>query len=352
MRSGLVAPIALRIYPLLPISLSTPCRGRIPAMLSAWGLQKVPSRSLAFALSVGVCAALAAAQPPPKSHASAAPRLIILPPKLIVGAQATLAVIDSQGRLLPNIAVEFSGGQKVTTDVTGRALFEASDQTGTLVAKISGRTISASAVVLASEASGTHAAAESLPGGVNVISYPHVVTLHDRFSLEGSGFRGAADSNHIYLNGDPCLVLASSPVSLVALPGPGVPVGDVNLHVNVAGIDAGQFPVSAVLLEFSGPTDAVNAGSTGKLILRAHGTTEPLLLEIRNGSPGVIQLLKGNVQRLKTSGGDQNFAPIEVNFVKDGNYSVSARLVSSDRSQPRSGIAQKVSGGGAENRVR
>jgi hypothetical protein len=321
-------------------------------MPRARGLQKMPSRSLAFALSVGVCAALAAAQPLPKSHLSPAPRLIILPPKLIAGAQATLAVLDSQGRLLPKIVVELSGGQKVTTDVTGRALFEASEQPGKLVAKISGHAISGSATVLASENSGPRSTTEGLPGGGNVITYPRVVTLHDRFSLEGTGFRGAADSNHVYLNGDPCLVLASSPVSLVVLPGPRVPVGKVNLHVNIAGFDAGQFPVSAVLLEFSGPTDAVNAGTTGKLILHAHGTTEPLLLEIRNGSPGVIQLLKGNVQRLKTSGGDQNIAPVEVNFVKDGNYSVSARLVSSGASRPRPGIAQKLSGGGAENRAR
>jgi hypothetical protein len=321
-------------------------------MLSVWGLQKMPSRSLALVLFVGLCVALTAAQSPPKSHASPTPRLIILPLKLIAGAKATLAVLDSQGRLLPNIAVELSGGQKVTTDVTGRALFEVSNLPGTMVAKISGRGISGSATVLASEDSAPHEATQGPPAGVNVISSPHFVTLHDRFTVEGAGFRGAADSNHVYLNGDPCLVLASSPVSLVALPGPRVAVGKVNLRVTVAGIDAGEFPVSTVRLEFSGPTDAVNAGSTGKIVVRARGTTEPLLLEVRNGSPRVIQLLKGNVQRLKTSGGDQNIAPIEVNFVKDGNYAVSARLVSTDRSQPRSGIAQKVSGGGAENRVR
>ena len=144
--------------------------------------------------------------------------------------------------------------------------------------------------VVASEDSGPHAAPEGASGAVNVVSYPHVMAIHDRFTLEGSGFRGAADSNHVYLNDDPCLVVASSPVSLVALPGPRVPDWRRHLHVTVAGIDAGQFPVSAVLLEFSGPTEAVNAGSTGKLILHAHGTTEPLLLEVRNGSPGVIQL--------------------------------------------------------------
>jgi len=299
-----------------------------------WVRHKVPGRCLAFILLLGVCAALAAAQQPPKSHASPAPRLIILPPKVVAGAQATLAVLDSQGRLLPDITVELSGGQKVTTDMTGRAMFNAPDQPGTLVAKASGQGVTASATVVATEDSAPHGIPEGLPGAVTVVSYPHTMAIHDRFALEGAGFRGAADSNRVYLNGDPCLVVASSPVSLVALPSPRVPIGDVTLHVTVGGIDAGQFPVSAVLLEFSGPEEAVNAGSSGKLILHAHGTTEPLLLEVRNGSPGMIQLSKGNVQRLKTSGGDENIAPVEVKFVTGGNYSVSARLLSADASLP------------------
>jgi hypothetical protein len=193
---------------------------------------------------------------------------------------------------------------------------------------------------------------------VKVDSYPHILAIHDRFTLEGSGFRGGADSNHVYLSDDPCLVLASSPVSLVALPGSRVPVGDANLRVTVAGLEAGQFHVSAVMLEFSGPAEAVNAGSTGKLIVRAHGTTEPLFLEVRNGSPEVIQLPKGNVQRLKTSGGDQNTAPLEVQFVAGGNYSVSARLISAEASLPdlesarkRLAEAREIASGGWPARI-
>jgi hypothetical protein len=229
----------------------------------------------------------------------------------------------------------------VTTDVTGRALFKASDELGPLVAKISGQTISASATVIASEPPSGQAPSGDRVGEAHIVSYPRFVEIHDRFSLEGSGFRGAADSNHVFLNDDPCLVVASSPVSLVVLPGPRVPVGDVKLRVTVAGMDAGQFAVSGVLLEFSGPAEPVNAGSGGNLILRAHGTTEPLALEVRNGSPGVIQLSKGNVQRLKTSGGDENIAPVEVKFVTGGSYSVSARLLSSDASLPELELAKK-----------
>jgi hypothetical protein len=297
-------------------------------MVRAWVRSKLPGHCLAFTLLVGLWGAFAAAQQPPKPHTSPVPRLIILPTKVVAGAQATLAVLDSQGRLLPNIGVELSGGQKVTTDMTGRAVFKAPDEPGKLVAKVPGQGINSSATTVTSEDPGPQVAPGGPPGGGKVVSYPHVVAIHDRFTLEGTGFQGAADSNHVYLNGDPCLVVASSPLSLVVLPGPRVPVGEVTLGLTVAGMDAGQFPVSAVVLEFSGPAGAVNAGSSGELILHVHGTKEPLVLEVRNGSPGVIQLSKGNIQRLKTSGGDENIAPVEVKFVTDGNYSVSARLVS------------------------
>ena len=297
-------------------------------MIGAWVRHKLPGRCRFLIILLGLNTAFVTAQQKPRPHASSAPRTIILPPKLVAGASATLAVLDSQGRLLPNITVELSGGQNATTDTTGRAIFKVSDQPGILAAKAPGQGVTVSAAVVASNYSFSPRAPGGAIGPVHVAFYPHVITIHDRFTLEGAGFRGAADSNHVYLNGDPCLVVASSPVSLVALPGPSVPIGDVTLHLVVGGVDAGQFPVSAVLLEFTGPTEAVNAGSSGKLIVHARGTTEPLLLEVRNGSPAVIQLSKGNVQRLKTSGGDENDAPVDVKFVTGGNYLVSARLLS------------------------
>jgi hypothetical protein len=301
---------------------------------------KPPGFCLALILLAAVCAPQVAAQQPPKPHPPPVPRIIILPGKLVAGAQATLAVLDPLGRLLPNVEVELSGGQKVTTDTTGRALFLAAGEPGTLIAKVSGLGIAASASVLPAVGPRPSAVSDRSPGAIIIASYPHVLVIHDRFTLEGSGFRGAADSNRVYLNGDPCLVVASSPVSLVVLPSPRPPVGDVSLHITVAGTDAGQYPVSAVLLDFSGPADAVNAGSSGKLILHAHGTTEPLELEVRNGSPGVIQLSKGNVQHIKTSGGDENTAPVEVQFVSGGNYLVSARLLSADASLPELDLAR------------
>lgn len=282
-----------------------------------------------------IAAPFVAARQSARPHPVASPRQIILPPKLLAGAQATLAVLDTQGRLLSGAEVELPEGQRVTTDSTGRALFMAMDKPGLLVARVSAGQIATTAMVMAPVRPGNSPAVGENPPSAKLVSYQRVLAIHDRFNLQGTGFRPAADANHVYLNGDPCLVVASSPLGLVAMPGPGVPVGDVTLHVTAGGADAGQFPVSAVLLEITGPAEAPNAGSTGKLIVRARGTTEPLLLEVRNGSPAVVQFSQGNVQRLKTSGGEENVAPVEMKFVSDGNYSVSARLVQPEEVRAR-----------------
>jgi hypothetical protein len=295
-------------------------------MLLALNFNKSPVRFFLLISMLSIFNFVEAAQQPTKLRAVAVPRQIILPPKVIAGAPAMLAVLDSRGRLMPKVGVELSDGQKVTTDVTGRALFNAPSQPGPLGAKIENRAITFSTSVISPQ----NIRPREFAGTVTVSSYPHVLTLQDRFVLEGTGFRSEADSNHVSLNGDPCLVIASSPVSLVILPGPRGLIGDAQLKVVAGGTDAGSFPVSVVALEFTGPSNAVDAGSTGKLILRARGTTLPLIVEVRNGSPGVIRLTQGNVQRIKTSGGEENIAPIDVNFVTDGNYSVTARLISAE----------------------
>jgi hypothetical protein len=269
------------------------------------------------------------------------PRAIILPQTVVAGAQATLAVIDGGGRLLPRVAVEISGGEasagsagsallKVTTDFTGRALFLAPNKLGPLIAKISGRRTTASTTVVDVQEMAVPAGAAGGASVLNVISYPRVLAILDRFAIEGSGFHGAADANHVFLGDQPCLVVASSPVSLVVLPGPHIPIGDIALRIRAGGHDAGPFPVTGVLLDFSGPAEAPTAGGEGKLILRVHGTTEPLAVEVRNASPEIIQFSHGNLQRLGTSGGEENIAPVEMKFLASGNYVVTAWLAPGD----------------------
>jgi len=261
---------------------------------------------------------------------------------MIAGEAATLAVVNSAGRMASGAVVELSTGQKITTDATGRALFMAPSEPGAMTAKLFGQETMAASTVVAAPSLPAHDPAggdatqlnqQHYSGGLQVepvpdeISYPKFLTLHDRFAIEATGLNGRADGNRVLLEGQPCLVMASSPVSLVVLPGLHVPIGPIGLKITVGGNDVGPLPVSVVLLEFSGPSETPNAGSQSSLVLHARGTTEPLSVEVRNGSPGVIQFPHGTVQRLMTSGGEENMAPVDLKFLTAGNYTVTARLL-------------------------
>jgi hypothetical protein len=78
-------------------------------------------------------------RPAQQAPAASGARILLLPHKLVSGERATLAVLDVSGRLTPSVNVMFSNGDKVTTDATGRALFVAPLNPGTIFASIAGR---------------------------------------------------------------------------------------------------------------------------------------------------------------------------------------------------------------------
>jgi hypothetical protein len=304
-------------------------------------LGDAPLRLLIFAIFLAGCATSVEAQGPPKSQILP-PRTIVLPQKMRAGDPATLGVLDSTGRMTPGANVELSTGQKVTTDATGRALFVAPSEPGVMTAKIVGQETSALSTVVASsnskevspEPQTDDSVATQLNQSHEMLSYPRFLTLHDQFTIEGTEFNGRADANHVSLAGQPCLVAAASPVALVVLPGLHIPIGPVNLQVRANGVDLGPLPVTTVLLEISGPAEALTVGSQAKLILHARGTTERLGVEVRNTSPEIIQFVHGNVQRLRTSGGDQNIAQVDMKLLAAGNYAVTAKLIPTDSGMP------------------
>jgi hypothetical protein len=311
-------------------------------MRRAWVRGKVFWNRLALVfLATARCAAVAKAQEPPRPQVPA-PRTIVLPHRVVAGAPATLAVLDASGRLTSNVAVELSTGQKISTDATGRALFVAPPEAGALTAKISGQETSALTTVVVSPNSTWPAPVEgSLNQFHSKLSVPHFLTLHDRFMIEGEGFSGRADANRVWLADQACLIVASSPLSLIVLPGLHIPIGKVALRVSTDGHDLGSFPVAAVVLEFTGPAQAPNAGTQSQLILHVRGTAERLEVEVRNGSPEIIQLIHGNVQRLRTSGGEQNIASVDLRLLAAGNYVVTARLISAESESSEMGAVRQ-----------
>src|SRR2546428_6936509 len=167
--------------------------------------------ALLFAcLIAGVLAHRVSAQQPLPPASGA--RMLLLPRRIVSGERATLAVLDVNGRLTPGVTVNFSNGDRFTTDATGRALFVAPLNPGVIFGSIAGRT--------GPVATASLSPSEATSASMEVSSAPRVASLTDRFEIFGKSFCGDADANQVTIAGQPALVLASSPVALVVLPPP------------------------------------------------------------------------------------------------------------------------------------
>ena len=271
-----------------------------------------------FALHIAaVFAPVAGAQqaPPPASGA----RILLLPRRIVSGERATLAVLDVNGRLTPGVTVNFSNGDSLTTDATGRGLFVAPLNPGVIFASIAGRTGRVTTAILSP--------AEGAASSVQVSSAPRVASLTDRFELFGKGFCGDADANQVTVAGQPALVLASSPTSLLVLPPQDLQPGAAEVQVSCAKREAPAFSITLVGLGLEADTSPLKPGEHRALTVRVRGTTAKIALEARNLAPEIAELSGGNPARLASSGGAENLARFEVVGRKNGSFLISIRLV-------------------------
>jgi len=243
------------------------------------------------------------------------PLTIVLPPRLVPGQPVTLAVTDADGKLVAGTTVELGSGDRVTTDRTGRAYFTAPATGGAFLVKGD----NTSAAVLVDSSSSANAK--------QPITVAPDVSLRDRFSICGGGLRGDADAYQVTLNGEPGLVLAASPACVEVLAGAKAAPGPATISLE-AGAAKWTANTSLVSLEFEPPQPALLPGQRGKLTVHVRGSERKLDISVENGAPGVLQFLRGDIQRLQTSGGPQNVAQIEVKAIRAGDFSFHARLFS------------------------
>ena len=240
---------------------------------------------------------------------------IVLPDRVVAGEPATLAVLDADGRLAPGVTVNLGDDhQQVTTDRTGRALFTVASSAGVLLASASG----ASSAALVDSGS----AAESR----QTVTIALVVSLHEPFSVCGTGLRGNADSNQVRINGQPALVMAASPECLTVLPGPKAEPGPAQISVEAA---PARWTANTTLvsLESESPKPALLPGKKGSLIVRVHGSDRRLRILVENQTPGVLRFPRGDMQDLLTSGGSPNLASVEIQAIRSGDFSFDARVL-------------------------
>ena len=260
---------------------------------------------------------VSAQQAPPASGA----RILLLPPRIVSGERATLAVLDVNGRLTPGVTVNFSNGDRLTTDATGRALFVAPLNPGVIFASIIGRPGRVPTAILSP--------AEGAPLSIAVMSAPRVASISDRFELTGHGFCGDADANRVTIGGKATLVLASSPSSLVVLPPSDLEPGPAAVEVACAKRSAATFTITLVALQLEADSSPLAPAERRVLTVRVRGTTAVVGLEAHNRAPDIAELTGGNSVRLSSSGGAKNAAKFEILGRKRGSFLISIRLLSS-----------------------
>jgi len=241
-----------------------------------------------------------------------------MPRKIVSGEHATLAVLDVSGRLTPGVTVEFSNGDTLKTDATGRAMFVAPLNADKVSAAIQGRAGRVASTIVT--------AVESPSATQEVALVPHVASLSDRFEFMGHGFCGDADANHVLIHGLPGLVLAASPAYLAVLPPAELSPGPAQVQVSCGQKSSPAFTVVFVSLELEAGNSALAPGEHRKLTVRVKGTTTKVNLEARNLAPEVAELQGGALVRAVSTGGADNVASFELVGKQRGNFVISIRL--------------------------
>jgi hypothetical protein len=252
-------------------------------------------------------------------QAASGARILLLPRRIVSGERATLAVLDVNGRLTPGVTVNFSNGDRLTTDATGRALFVAPLNPGVIFASIPGRTGRVTTAILSPS--------EAASAAMEISSAARVASLTDRFELFGKNFCGDADANQVTIAEQPAIVLASSPTSLVVLPPQNLQPGTARVEVTCVKRQSQPFTVTFVGLDLEADASALKPGEHRVLTVRVHGTSAKIALEARNLAPNVAELSGGNPVRARSSGDADNLARFEVVGRKNGSFLISIRLV-------------------------
>ena len=251
--------------------------------------------------------------------AASGARILLLPRKIVSGEHATLAVLDVNGRLTPGVHVNFSNGDRVTTDTTGRGMFVAPLDAGKISAVIAAHPGRVFMTIL----SPTEASSDAL----QVTAAPRVASLSDRFELAGLKFCGDADANNVTVGGIPALVLASSPTSLTVLPPDNLPAGNTDVVVSCSKSVSEAFTIRFVELALEANSSPLSPGDHRMLTVRVRGTANKIALEARNLAPDIADLTGGNPARVHSSGGEKNQAQFQLVGKQRGNFVVSIRLL-------------------------
>jgi hypothetical protein len=256
---------------------------------------------------------------PQQAPKPAGARILLLPRRIVSGERATLAVLDVNGRLTPGVTVEFSNGDRLTTDQSGRALLVAPLNPGVIYAAIEGRRGRVPTTIVAPT--------ETELTLVEINSAPRIASLSDRFDVLGHGFCGDADANSVNIGGLQAIVLASSATSLVVLPPTDLEPGIAPVKISCGKNSFPTFNMTFLELSLHADSSPLAPGEHRGLTVSLRGSDAKIALDAKNLAPDIAELSGGDAVRQLSSGGPDNAAHFEVVGRKRGSFLISIRLV-------------------------
>lgn len=145
--------------------------------------------------------------------------------------------------------------------------------------------------------------------------------------IDGHEFDGLADKNRILIdNGVDARVIASSPVQLrILIPGKILP-GSHTVTITDSNLRSTPAKFEFIKAEIEQPDVRKTKGMLDRVVVRIHGTKQPVPVRVVNRTPDVIKVSRGDNLLITTPGGNDNSSVLGVKQLKKGDYKLEASI--------------------------
>ncbi len=250
---------------------------------------------------------------------------LLCPERAIAGQFLTVSVVAKDKQ--PERAVELSfNGATISTDAQGQALYmipEDMPPGQTLHISLAERPeLSAKVVDILQQLDDGSTQRTPRIDKVSPFVSPDGVLV-----IDGHEFDGFGEKNKVLIdNGVEAKVIAASPVQLRVLIPAKITPGLHSVTINEANRRSAPAKFELVKADVENPDLRKNKGYVDRLVVRIHGTRQPVAVRLVNRTPDVIKVSRGDNLLLTTPGGTDNSSIIGVKQLKKGDYKVEASI--------------------------
>ena len=316
-----------------------------PSFSADQASDSAPSGLAQQAPAPGVTATLPGAQDRASLKKASVGSKLFVAPVLLPGKVATLTAVDQNNRALPNVSL-LVNGVPVETNQEGRARFVIDQKAGAAVivlpvedqsndVRVDYAITSCGALVvdpsLIKFVDGLFSTAPKRDPAPRILYAPLLVQPGRPASVIGLNFDGQAGGDKLQVDNVECQILASSPVSLLAMMPPKMPSGQLReMLVTSHGESSMAVEVDAVGVNTT--FDIIDGATDGLFKVDVAGTRLPVLLRYENNAPSAVSLSSTEGTQLPqagwamTPGGDDGVIGLRANVISSVSSPISVEV--------------------------